>query len=249
MNMLPPSPPFDDTSASSSYDTLDGGFDWKTFLSFASIPVVASFVGYGTNILAIQMTFLPLEYIGCWESAFRATGFSFGWQGIIPANAEKIARKTIDLMTKDILKVDEVFGRIEPQRIAEATREPMRRALERVLEEVATQHAPDVWTSLSLSARAELAEEAADLADPYVRAMVLEMRGSIGELLDLHSLAVGKLVEDKTLMNEMFKRCGEEEFRFIEVSGCHFGSSSSSRLCAPASRSQLTSTPPPLVHS
>ena len=36
--------------------------DVKWVLSFASIPVVASLIGYGTNVLAIQMTFLPLEY-------------------------------------------------------------------------------------------------------------------------------------------------------------------------------------------
>ena len=47
-------------------------------LSFASIPIVASLIGYGTNVLAIHMTFLPLEYIGWFESTFRATGFSLG---------------------------------------------------------------------------------------------------------------------------------------------------------------------------
>ena len=33
-------------------------------MQYASIPVVASLIGYGTNVLAIQMTFLPLEYFG-----------------------------------------------------------------------------------------------------------------------------------------------------------------------------------------
>ena len=39
------------------------------------------------------------------------------------------------------------------------------------------------------------------------------------QVLDLHALATEKLLEDKALMNEVFKRCGEAEFRFIEVSG------------------------------
>ena len=33
-------------------------------LRYLSIPIVASLIGYGTNVLAIQMTFLPLEYFG-----------------------------------------------------------------------------------------------------------------------------------------------------------------------------------------
>lgn len=49
-------------------NTLDGidwrfldGVDWSEVAAFASIPVVASMIGYGTNVLAIQMTFLPLD--------------------------------------------------------------------------------------------------------------------------------------------------------------------------------------------
>ena len=49
-------------------------------LQFGSIPIVAALIGYGTNVLAIQMTFLPLEYIGCFEKLYRQIGFSCGWQ-------------------------------------------------------------------------------------------------------------------------------------------------------------------------
>ena len=215
-SMHPP-PNFGDASTSGSslndLGTTLAHADWSTIIAFGSIPVVAALIGYGTNILAIQMTFLPLEYIGYWEAGFRQCGFSFGWQGIIPANAAKIANITIDLVTRDILKVDEVFGRIDPQKIVEATRVPLHRALERILEELGAKHAPDVWTSLSLTAKAELAEQAAEMAETYVVAMVVEMRSEIHVLLDLHALCVGKLLEDKSLMNEIFRRCGEEEVR------------------------------------
>ena len=105
----PPAPPGEDVTAefhatlSTMFQNWATTVGWKTILSFASIPVVASLIGYGTNVLAIQMTFLPLEYIGFWEAGFRQCGFSFGWQGIIPANAERIARKTIDMMTTQLV--------------------------------------------------------------------------------------------------------------------------------------------------
>lgn len=51
-----------------------------TFLRYASIPLMAALIGYFTNVLAIQMTFLPLEYFGWGEATFRKYGFSFGWQ-------------------------------------------------------------------------------------------------------------------------------------------------------------------------
>lgn len=53
---------------------------------YLSIPIIASLIGYFTNVLAIVMTFSPLEYFGFGEGFFHRWGFSLGWQGIIPAN-------------------------------------------------------------------------------------------------------------------------------------------------------------------
>ncbi len=56
-----------------------------SFADFAAygIPVVSALVGWGTNVLALHMTFEPIEPWGRppW----------FGWQGIIPANAVRMA--------------------------------------------------------------------------------------------------------------------------------------------------------------
>ena len=196
---------------------------WEMTLSLVSIPFLAALIGYGTNLLAIQMTFLPLEYIGCYEAAFRATGFSLGWQGIIPANAPKIADKAVRIITERLVTVKEVFSRLEKERLIEIMREPLLRSMERVLDKVAGAHAPDVWESMPLTARHELAVKACEEADEYIGAIVDDMRLHIEEYLDLYALAVEALTEDKALMNEIFKRCGEEEFRFIEISGLYFG--------------------------
>ena len=56
------------------------GEGYKDVLRYASIPIVAALIGYGTNVLAIQMTFLPLEYLGFGEAFFHKWGFSLGWQ-------------------------------------------------------------------------------------------------------------------------------------------------------------------------
>ena len=37
-----------------------------------------------------------------WQAIFRKLGFSLGWQGIIPANADKMARKSVKLMTTKV---------------------------------------------------------------------------------------------------------------------------------------------------
>merc|ERR1719446_1885149 len=66
---------------------------------YASIPVVAAIVGWGTNVVAIFMTFYPLEFAGCWPEA-QCYGMPLcGWQGIIPASCQKMAEEAVNLMT------------------------------------------------------------------------------------------------------------------------------------------------------
>lgn len=51
---------------------------WEYFL----IPWIAAFVGYVTNVLALQMTFYPLEFLGI--ELFRLKNEPWGiigWQG------------------------------------------------------------------------------------------------------------------------------------------------------------------------
>lgn len=197
------------------------GPDWV--LSFASIPVVASLIGYVTNLLAIQMTFLPLEYVGCYEAAFRATGFSLGWQGIIPANSVKIANKAVTIITSRLINVQEVFGRLDKTQLIELMRDPLLKSMERVLDRVAGTHFPDVWEAMPLLARHELALKACEESEPYIAVMIEELSLDIERYLDLYAMAVEELTADKALMNEIFKRCGDAEFRFIENSGLYFG--------------------------
>ena len=49
--------------------------------SYLLIPFIAAAAGWGTNWLAIKMTFYPLHYVG-W--------YPFGWQGVAPARTRKV---------------------------------------------------------------------------------------------------------------------------------------------------------------
>ena len=68
-----------------------------------------------------------------------------------------------------------------------------------------------------------MAMQVCEAAPKYIAAMIAEMKEDIVEVLDLEDCLVEKLTEDKRLINEVFMRCGESEFRFIERSGLYFG--------------------------
>merc|ERR1712232_1412093 len=45
-------------------DADSGEPDLESTLRYGSIPVIAAIIGYGTNVVALQMMFYPLEFIG-----------------------------------------------------------------------------------------------------------------------------------------------------------------------------------------
>ena len=185
----------------------------------ASIPLVAALIGYVTNLLAIQMTFLPLEYIGG-AKFFHRWGFSCGWQGIIPVEGGEDGAEGGAADHDKAIRVQDVFDQLEPAEIVKCV-EPKPAHGERVLHEVASTHCPDVWETLPLVVRSEVARRLRALA--AYRGDDARARGQIEEILDLEEFVVEKLTEDPELLSEIFKRCGEAEFQFIERSGLYFG--------------------------
>ena len=74
-----------------------------------AIPLVSGLIGWGTNAVAIRMLFRPLHWKGVWR---------LGWQGVLPANAQRMATICVRLMTAHLLDVRAVFARIDPEKIS-----------------------------------------------------------------------------------------------------------------------------------
>ena len=58
------------------------------------MPFISGVVGWATNVIALKMTFYPIEFLGpkLWQPEGQPFGL-FGWQGIIPAKAAQMAAK------------------------------------------------------------------------------------------------------------------------------------------------------------
>lgn len=184
-------------------------------LRYLSIPLISGLVGWGTNVMAVKMTFYPLEYIGIPP---------FGWQGIIPSKARKMAEKSVDLLTIKLIKIDEQFALLDPKRIAEEIDEPLQELSRKILNEVMEAQMPKVWSSVPNAVKNIMYSKVAEDLPTVVEEMMKDMSEHIKELLNLKTMAVGTLMQDKSLVNQIFWKCGKEEFKFIEKSGFYFGS-------------------------
>lgn len=184
-------------------------------LQFISIPIISGIVGWGTNVLALKMTFYPLEFWGI--KPF------LGWQGIIPSKAAKMAKISVDLWTTKLVNVKELFSQLEPAKVAEEMRPQFDRISKEIMDEVMEKQSPEIWRKIPESVkRMTYARISRDMPD-VVAQIMFDVKDNIEEVFNIEEMVVERLTADKQLMVEMFLNCGKEEFKFIERSGFYFG--------------------------
>ncbi|MES2909453.1 MAG: DUF445 family protein [Pseudomonadota bacterium] len=182
---------------------------------YISIPFVSGIIGYVTKVVAIQMMFSPMEFVGI--KPF------LGWQGIVPRKAEKMAMISVDLMTSKLIKPSEIFGRLDPERIAKEIEIPMMAAAEDVVREVAQQYQPGLWEGMPEFARQKIINRVKAESPAVVAAIMQEVKNNTDKYFDIKHMVLTNLMKDKALLNDIFKKVGKQEFKFFSNAGFYFG--------------------------
>lgn len=185
------------------------------FWKYVSIPFIAGLIGWSTNWLAIKLTFLPLEFVGIRPF--------FGWQGIIPSKARKMAAISVDATISKIGTVSEIFGQIDPKVLAAHVIETVEPRVEEYVDELMLKEHPTFWENLPSPMRQMVYERVSKSAPELVDNLVDDLANNIEELLDIKGMVINQLAEDKVLLNRIFLECGDKEFRFIINSGAWLG--------------------------
>lgn len=188
--------------------------DILDFLPYVSIPIVSALVGWFTNVLALKMTFYPIRFIGIRP---------FGWQGIIPSKAKKMAETAVDLWTTKLLDIGTEFSKIEPESIAKEMGPSINQLSRQIIDEVMEAKLSRVWDRTPHQLKEMVYANVSENLPLIVEEMMEDVKGNISEMLDLRYLAVSSLTQNKALLNQMFLTCGEQEFKFIKKSGFYFG--------------------------
>lgn len=191
--------------------TADFGVNWFIYLS---MPLVAAFVGYTTKLVALQMLYRPIEFVGVGP---------FGWQGVIPRRAGKTAALTIQILTEKLLKPEELLDKIDAGKVVEDLREPLTRAVDEIARELSEQVRPGLWDSLPSAGRRAVLDRVQAIAPQVVDNLLTEMKDDLPRFIDLQYLAVTILVKNKAQLNELMKTIGGAGMKFIRRSGIYFG--------------------------
>lgn len=185
-------------------------FSDPVFWKYLSIPMVAAFVGWSTNWLAVKLLFYPVER-------------RMGAQGIIPSKAAKMGAITTETTLAKLGRLQEVFQALEPERIAAHLVHTIEPHIEEYTEALMLKENPRVWELLPKPVKAVVYEMVRQELPNAVAEMLREVGEHVEELMDLKAMVVDQLARNPRIINKIFKACGKREFIFIVWSGLYFG--------------------------
>lgn len=201
------------TVALSSWTEITEDFNqyWWVYLS---MPFVAAFVGWSTKIVALEMLYWPLEFKGIGP---------VGWQGIVPRRAGKVGSKTIELLTSNLLKPEELLDRIDIDDAMEALRDPLTHAVDEISRDIAEQIRPGLWDALPEAGRQAVQARIAAQVPPIIENMLTEVKSDLSRYLDVQFLAVTTLVRNKDKLVKLMRGVTADAMAFVRRSGIYFG--------------------------
>lgn len=179
-----------------------------------TIPFVGGFVGWFTNEVAIWMMFHPTEFWGIRPF--------LGWQGIVPANAERLARVSTRIITTKLLSLKELFSSFSANQMRDHLEHVVEDITNQIIEEV-VKRAPMLWENAGEFMQAKVRDAVREEIREVITRIVGEFGENIERILDLEKVTVEAVVRDKKLMSQMFLEVGQKEFRFVANSGWWFG--------------------------
>jgi len=184
------------------------------WIIYASMPFVAALIGWSTKIVALEMLYRPVEFKGIGP---------FGWQGIVPRRAGKVAATTIELLTTNLLKPEELLAKVDANEAVEVLREPLVKAIAEITEELAEQLRPGLWASLPEAGRRAIQARVVSQAPGAVERILRELRSDLSRYVDVQFLAVTTLIRNKDKLNNLMRSLSNDAMTFVRRSGIYFG--------------------------
>ncbi|MFF0545141.1 hypothetical protein ACFYTF_20115 [Nocardia thailandica] len=219
-----------------------GLLDWEAmtglnrfWLDMISIPIFSAMAGLITNWTGVIMLFAPVRFTGFYVPGLKmlfpllprkvqilptfAPGGVLGFQGFIPARAEKMASLMVDNAVAKIGSAKDFFDQMNPQQISAqvaAAALPNARAM---VDTIMEKEHPQLWADMPPRAR-EAIYSRVEAELPRITDRAFEFIGAnIDQLLDVKLMVVGYLRRRPELLKDVIYGLGAPELRFMVRSG------------------------------
>ncbi|MEU0544573.1 hypothetical protein [Nocardia sp. NPDC005978] len=208
-------------------------------LELITIPLFTGVIGYITNWTGILMLFEPIRFHG-----FRVPGLRwvypylprriqvlpllshdgrFGWQGIVPSRAEKMASIAVDKGLSKLGSMADFYRELDPDSIAEQLVDLIRPQIPGIVHRIMVRRNPQLWYNLPASARELIYRRVAEQLPVSARDITTGIGEHIEELIDPKWMTIRHLTAHPRLINRMFREIAANELRFMQNFGFYFG--------------------------
>ena len=196
--------------------------------TYLMIPVIAGFVGWLTNYLAVQMIFYPVQFKGIpiWRRPEVPLGL-LGWQGIVPCKTKTMSKALVEMVTSQLLTIPEAFERLNPSIVAKHLAGAVPQLGEEIIVDVAGTAATSTPFPLGLwkavTARSWYAGIVNFCNVQVLKGVVKDLIANSERIFSLENCVVDQMILDRAKLGQLFQKVGRVELDFLTNSGLWFG--------------------------
>jgi uncharacterized membrane protein YheB (UPF0754 family) len=195
--------------------------------TYLLIPCVAAVVGWFTNWLAVQMIFYPINFRGIPLFIRPEVPFGFlGWQGIIPCKTRPMSEAMVLMVSTQLLTVKEAFARLDPKIIAKLLAPEVPDLTVGLLEDVLPTRMSKLvgrFFSNTNSPNSLAQKILLRKNTQFLTQLTRGIQENIDSVFSLRNCVVDQMMLDRTMLGQLFRKCGQAELDFLTNSGLWFG--------------------------
>ena len=208
-------------------------------LELLTIPLFTGVIGYITNWTGVLMLFRPIEFHGIRVFGLRylypylpkriqvlpllSPDGRFGWQGIVPSRADKMASIAVDKGLSKLGNVSDFYRELEPDALAEHFAVTAEQQIRDIVENILRRDHPQLWYNLPAQVREMVHARVREQLPDILQELTAELGANIDQLLDVKQMVIRYFQNRPQLLNQLFQVLGAKELRFMQNFGLYFG--------------------------
>src|SRR4051794_10596791 len=225
---------------------VGGLVDWealtghsKFFVDLVSIPIFSAFAGVITNWTGVLMLFAPLHFKGFRCPGVKtlfpllprklqilpifAPGGILGFQGFIPARAERMASICVDKGLAKLGSISDFLTELDPDAIADQLVHVAEPELRSMLDEIMVREHPELWAQLPPQLQDIVYQRVLQRLPDIAHTAMDAIEDNIDDLIDIKLMVVGRLREEPKILRDIIYNLGAKELRFMTAIGFWLG--------------------------
>ncbi|MFI1915750.1 hypothetical protein [Nocardia sp. NPDC020380] len=215
----------------------------KLVMDLISFPIFSAIAGWLTNWTGVLMLFWPVRFRGFRIPGleilypyfprrvqvlptFSGDGRQLGFQGFIPARAEKMASICVDKALMRIGSPRDFIHELDLEGIADYIAEVGRKQVPSMVNEIMYRENPDIWRAVPSAARNVLYQRIERELPTLARRAFEQLGDNVDQLIDIKDFVIRYLREHPEILKDLTTTIAAPELKFmvkIGLLGAPFG--------------------------